>query len=270
MRVVPVTDPADERLRDYLALTDVALRTVREPAEGLFMAESAKVVRRALDAGYTPRSALMSQRWLEQSAPILAPYDIDVYVAPDDVLAEVTGFAVHRGMLAAMNRKPLLSVSELVQDEANRPRSRIAILEGLVDHTNVGAALRSAAGLGVDAVLVTPDCADPLYRRAIRVSMGTVFQVPWTRIDPWPAGIHSLKDVGYVVAGMTLGEGAITLEELVARDHPKLALVFGTEGHGLTSKADRVLDARVTIPMMHAVDSLNVAASVAVACYATR
>lgn len=137
-------------------------------------------------------------------------------------------------------------------------------------HINVGAIFRSAAGLGVDAVLVTPRCADPLYRRSIRVSMGTVFQVPWTRIDPWPDGIQLLKDAGYLVAGMTLGDGAITLDELAAQRPPKLALVFGTEGHGLTPKADRMLDVRVTIPMMNGVDSLNVASSSAVAFYATR
>jgi tRNA G18 (ribose-2'-O)-methylase SpoU len=149
-------------------------------------------------------------------------------------------------------------------------RSRIAIFENIVDHTNLGAAFRSAAAIGVDAVLVTPSCADPLYRRSIRVSMGTVFQVPWARIESWPADIDLIKEHGYVVAGMTLGDGAITLDELVAEDHPHLALVFGTEGHGLTRQADRQLDRRVTIPMMHGVDSLNVAASAAVAFYATR
>ncbi|MGP9695947.1 TrmH family RNA methyltransferase, partial [Brachybacterium sp. AOP25-B2-12] len=137
-------------------------------------------------------------------------------------------------------------------------------------HINVGACFRSAAALGVDAVLVTPRCADPLYRRSIRVSMGTVFQVPWTRIDPWPGGLEALHGAGYTVAGMTLGEGAITLDELVAENHDRLALVFGTEGHGMTRAADRALDRRVTIPMMHGVDSLNVAASSAVAFYATR
>ena len=155
-------------------------------------------------------------------------------------------------------------------DPPQRTRSRIAILEGLTDHANVGSGFRNAAALGVDAVLVTPTCADPLYRRSVRVSMGTVFQVPWTRIPEWPAGIDELKDAGYVVAGMTLGEGAITLDELVAEDHEKLALVFGTEGDGITPATDRLLDRRVTIPMMGGVDSLNVAAASAVAFYATR
>ena len=154
--------------------------------------------------------------------------------------------------------------------EAAPHRSRIAVLEDLTDHTNVGAIFRSAAAIGVDAVLVTPQCADPLYRRSIRVSMGTVFQVPWTRVDPWPASIEQLKEAGYFVAGMSLGEGAITLDELVAQDHQNLVLVFGTEGDGLKPETDRLLDARVTIPMMNGVDSLNVAASSAVAFYATR
>lgn len=151
-----------------------------------------------------------------------------------------------------------------------RRSSRIAVLEGLVDHTNVGIAFRNAAALGMEAVLVSPTCADPLYRRSVRVSKGTVFQVPWTRIPEWPAGIHQLQDAGYVVAGMTLGEGAITLDELVAEDHEKLALVFGTEGHGITPETDALLDRRVTIPMMGGVDSLNVTAAAAVAFYATR
>ncbi|MGO1263788.1 MAG: TrmH family RNA methyltransferase, partial [Brevibacterium aurantiacum] len=149
-------------------------------------------------------------------------------------------------------------------------RSRVAVLEGLVDHTNVGSAFRNAAALGLDAVLVSPTCADPLYRRAVRVSMGTVFQVPWTRIPDWTKGIAELKAAGYIVAGMTLGEGAITLDELVAEDHEKLALVFGTEGHGITPETDALLDRRVTIPMMGGVDSLNVTAAAAVAFYATR
>lgn len=151
-----------------------------------------------------------------------------------------------------------------------RGRSRIAILENLTDHTNVGAIFRCAASIGVDAVLVSPQCADPLYRRSIRVSTGTVFQVPWTRIESWPGDLEVLKEAGYFVAGMSLGEGAITLDELVAQDHQKLALVFGTEGDGLRPETDQVLDARVTIPMMNGVDSLNVAASSAVAFYATR
>ncbi|EWS82728.1 TrmH family RNA methyltransferase [Brachybacterium phenoliresistens] len=258
----------DPRLDDYLRMTDVRLRSRIEPERGLFMAESYEVISRALDAGHAPRSFLMSEKWLPRFAPLFEPWpDVPVFVGEAALLEQLTGFHLHRGALAAMQRPVLRTVPELL---ASRERSRVAIIEDIVDHTNVGAIFRSAAALGVDAVLVTPRCADPLYRRAIRVSMGTVFQVPWTRIDPWPGGIAALQEAGYVVAGMTLGEGSIALDELVAECPEKLALVFGTEGHGLTPAADRLLDRRVTIPMMHGVDSLNVAASSAVAFYATR
>jgi tRNA G18 (ribose-2'-O)-methylase SpoU len=290
-----VTDAADPRLDDYRDLTDTALRRIQEPAGGLYIAESAKVIERACAAGHLPRSVLTQQRWVSGIEQILGDADVPVYLVPDEVAESVTGFAVHRGALASMHRPQLPTVSEVVRDASlvliledlldhtdvcgpkvhapsppQRPRSRIAILEGLTDHANVGSGFRNAAALGVDAVLVTPTCADPLYRRSVRVSMGTVFQVPWTRIPQWPAGIDELKDAGYLVAGMTLGEGAITLDELVAEDHEKLALVFGTEGDGITPATDRLLDRRVTIPMMGGVDSLNVAAASAVAFYATR
>lgn len=296
-----ITDPADPRLRDYVGLTDVALRRVLEPEGGLYLAESEKVIRRALAAGHRPRSLLMSPRWLDDLADVVAACEeggVPVYVGEPEVVEGITGFNLHRGALASMHRPELPTVAEVCRDarrvlvledlvdhtnvggsESREPspqaigiqrRSRIAILDGLVDHTNVGACFRSAAAMGVDAVLVTPTCADPLYRRAIRVSMGTVFQVPWTRIDSWPSGVDQLKAAGYVVAGMTLGEGSITLDELVDEDHQNLALVFGTEGHGLSAQTEKVLDRRVTIPMMGGVDSLNVAASSAVAFYATR
>ncbi|WP_193104737.1 RNA methyltransferase [Brachybacterium sp. FME24] len=259
-------------------MTDVRLRARVEVERGLFMAESYEVISRAVDAGMAPRSFLMAEKWKEKFAPLYEQFpDVPVYVGEGELIEQLTGFHLHRGALAAMQRPALPEVAEVLRDTgvheagAGSPRrSRIAILEDLVDHTNVGACFRSAAAMGVDAVLVTPRCADPLYRRAIRVSMGTVFQVPWTRVESWPAGIDLLRDAGYVVAGMTLGEGAIGLDELVAEDHQHLALVFGTEGHGLTPGADRRLDRRVTIPMMHGVDSLNVAASSAVAFYATR
>lgn len=289
MPVVRIEDPSDARLSDYRDLTDVALRRRTEPAEGLYIAESAKVIARAVAAGHAPRSVLVQEKWLADAEHLAG--DAPVYVVADDVAAGVTGYAVHRGALAAMHRPALPSVAEVVSgarlvlvledivDHTNvrcsktqkaKNRSRIAILEGVTDHTNVGALFRSAAALGVDAVLVTPDCADPLYRRSVRVSMGTVFQVPWTRIPEWPSGMDVLKDAGYVVAGMTLGEGAITLDELVAEDHDKLALVFGSEGFGITARTDALLDRRVTIPMMGGVDSLNVASASAVTFYATR
>nr|WP_245354913.1 RNA methyltransferase [Brachybacterium sacelli] len=247
-------------------MTDVRLRARVEVERGLFMAESYEVISRALEAGMAPRSFLMSEKWLEKFAPLYARFpDVPVFVGEEPLIEQLTGFHLHRGALAAMQRPELPRVSDLLQGART-----VAVLEDIVDHTNVGALIRSAAAMGVDAVLVTPRCADPLYRRSIRVSMGTVFQLPWTRIESWPESIGTLQDSGFIVAGMTLGEGAITLDELAAEDHEKLALVFGSEGHGLTPAADRRLDSRVTIPVMGGVDSLNVAAAAAVAFYATR
>lgn len=254
-----------EGMRDYTQLTDVALRSVREPAEGLFIAESSKIIRRVHAAGLSPRSFLASPKWLFDLADIISESDVPIFIGTDAAVETLTGFHLHRGALAAMGRPALAPVATLVEDAR-----RIVVIEDIVDHTNVGALIRSAAAMGVDAVLVTPRCADPLYRRAIRVSMGTVFQVPWTRIESWPEGINTLQDAGFVVAGMTLGAGAITLDELVAEDHDKLALVFGSEGRGLTHATEQRLDRRVTIPMMGGVDSLNVAAASALALYATR
>lgn len=259
-------------LAAYTQLTDVRLRSAAEPEWGIYLAESTKIIRRALAAGHQPQSFLMSRRWFAGMTDILTTTDGPICIGSEAQIEELTGFHLHRGALAAMARPAPRTAAEVVAEvlDDGAPRCRIAVFEGLVDHTNVGAAFRSAAALGVNAVLVTPECADPLYRRSIRVSMGTVFQIPWTRIDPWPAGIDLLKDSGFYVAGMSLGEGAITLDELVAAEHERLALVFGTEGDGLKRGTDGRLDARVTIPMMHGVDSLNVAASSAVAFYATR
>ncbi len=264
-RIVDVDDPRDPRLADYVSLRDASLRKHLEAEQGLFIAEGEKVIRRAIEAGYRPRSFLLAPRWLDGLADLIG--DVEVYRVSEATAEAVSGFHVHRGALASLHREARHSVAELV---ARADRSRIAVLEDLVDHANVGAVFRSAAALGVDAVLVTPHCADPLYRRSIKVSMGSVLQVPWARIEPWPSGIDLLKDAGYVVAGMTLGEGAITLDDLVGEQHQRLALVFGTEGHGLLPGTDARLDRRVTIPMMGGVDSLNVAASSAVAFYATR
>ncbi|MCM1012453.1 RNA methyltransferase [Brevibacterium sp. XM4083] len=288
---------AGAALADYTNLTDVALRSVREPAEGLFIAESSKIIRRAHAAGMAPRSYLTSPKWLFDLADLIAGNDAPIHIGTDDAVEALTGFHLHRGALAAMERPVLPPLTDLlaearrvvviedVVDHTNvsdpkllhpepvaapSGRSRVAVLEGLVDHTNVGSAFRNAAALGLDAVLVSPTCADPLYRRSVRVSMGTVFQVPWTRIPDWEKGIADLKEAGYVVAGLTLGEGAITLDDLVAEDHEKLALVFGTEGHGITRETNALLDRRVTIPMMGGVDSLNVTAAAAVAFYATK
>ena len=274
--IIPLTDPADERLADYVSLTDVALRSKHEPAKGLYIAESSTVLRRAIDAGHRPRSVLVSPRWLPDLEEMLAglPDDgtrVPVYVAEPDVLEAITGFHVHRGALAAMHRPVLPSVENVLRGARDGSGARrVAVLEDIVDHTNVGAAFRSAAALGVDAVLVTPRCADPLYRRSVRVSMGTVFQVPWTRIDEWPAGMETLRDAGFVTAALALSDDSISLDAL-ERDLPeRLALILGAEGHGLKPTTVAAADLTVRIPMAGGVDSLNVAAAAAVAFWATR
>ncbi len=263
-----VDDPADPMLRDYVGLTDVALRRRTEPERGLFIAESEKVIRRALAAGLKPRSFLMAPRWLGDLADLVESAEADgipVYVGEQDVLERLTGFHLHRGALAAMQRPALPTVTEVC-----RGARRILVLEDVVDHTNVGAVFRSAAALGVDAVLVTPRCADPLYRRSIRVSMGTVFQVPWTRIDPWPGGIEELRRGGFTVAALALADDGVSLDTLAADPPDRLALVLGTEGDGLARRTLEAVDLTVTIPMAGGVDSLNVAAASAVAAWALR
>nr|WP_210736796.1 RNA methyltransferase [Cellulomonas hominis] len=265
-----MTDPADDRLADYVSLTDVALRSRHEPAKGLYIAESSTVLGRALAAGHRPRSVLVSPRWLPDLEAMLTSRDPDgppvrVYVAEPAVLEAITGFHVHRGALAAMHRPPLPPVAEVLAGAR-----RVAVLEDVVDHTNVGAAFRSAAAIGVDAVLVTPRCADPLYRRSVRVSMGTVFQVPWTRVDPWPDGIALLRDAGFVTAALALSDDSISLDALEADPPERLALVLGAEGDGLKPATIAAADVTVRIPMAGGVDSLNVAAAGAVAFWATR
>ncbi len=268
--VVPLSDPADERLADYVSLTDVALRSRHEPARGLYIAESSTVLGRALAAGHRPRSVLVSPRWLPDLEAMLTSRDPDgppvrVYVAEPAVLEAITGFHVHRGALAAMHRPPLPSVASVLAGAR-----RVAVLEDVVDHTNVGAAFRSAAAIGVDAVLVTPRCADPLYRRSVRVSMGTVFQVPWTRVDPWPDGIGLLREAGFVTAALALSDDSVPLDALEADPPERLALVLGAEGDGLKPATVAAADLTVRIPMAGGVDSLNVAAAAAVAFWATR
>lgn len=231
------------------------------------------MIRRALAAGHTARSFLMAPRWLELMADSIeaAGEDVPVFVAEQEVLEQITGFNLHRGALAAMNRPQPRSVAEVLAGaRGGAGARRVLVLEDIVDHTNVGAAIRSAAALSVDAVLVTPRCADPLYRRAIRVSMGTVFQVPWARIDPWPAGIAELQAAGFVVAALALRDDAVSLDELAADPPERLALVLGTEGDGLSRRTAAGADMVVRIPMAAGVDSLNVAAAAAVASWATR
>ena len=274
---------ADSRLDDYTRLKDVKLRSKIEPERGLYMAESANVIERAIRAGHRPRSFLMSKRWLptldkliEAATGARDGADVPVFVADEHILERMTGFHLHRGALAAMQRPVLPSLAGLLATaRSGEPARRVVVLENLVDHTNVGAAFRSAAALGVDAVLVTPQCADPLYRRSVRVSMGTVFQVPWTRLDSWPSDIAALQEAGFTVASLALSDDSVSLDDfasLPALRGPdaRLAMVMGTEGDGLGWRTIAACDYTVKIPMDHGVDSLNVAAASAVVFWATR
>lgn len=285
MQFITIDSIDDERVAAYTNLTEIQLRNRLEPERGLFIAESPKVIDRALAAGREPISLLVEEPWIEGMSQTFDVVDkrwgtdIPVYVAYPEQLRQLTGYRLHRGALSAMRRWPLPSVEETCRDAR-----RVAVMENIVDHTNVGALMRSAAALDVDAVLVTPSCGDPLYRRAARVSMGTVFQIPWTRIGGddkhfWPRrGLEELRSLGFTTVAMALSDDSISLDELTRRlnnspesaDHiDKLALIFGTEGDGLSRHTIAGADLTVKIPMSHGVDSLNVAASSAVAFYAT-
>ncbi len=270
--IIEITDFAAPELDVFARLTEAQLRSRREPAKGLFLAESPKVIGHALDAGYEPVSLLTERKHIEgQARDILARCgNVPVYTADSDLLAGLTGYQLTRGVLCAM-RRPLLPQVEALCTSAHR----VAVLEGIVDPTNVGAIFRSAAALGMDAVLVTPTCCDPLHRRAVRVSMGTVFQVPWTRIGnqpaDWPqAGIRRLKELGFQTAAMALSDTAISIEDPRLGAEKRLAIVLGTEGDGLSSATVAHCDYTVCIPMSHGVDSLNVAAASAVAFWQLR
>ena len=255
MAVELITDPGDERLGDYRALTDVELRTRWEPPHGLFIAEGELVLRRALRAGYPPRSFLVDVKRVEQFADLTgAP----VYAAGQDVLEKATGFHVHRGVLASFHRRALPAAAEVLG-----AARRVAILEDVNNHTNVGAIFRCAAALGMDAVLLSPSCADPLYRRSVRVSMGEVFAVPYARLEPWPDGLRAVRDAGLAVLALTPAPDAVPIQQL--GDLPRAALLLGAEGSGLSAGALAASDRRVVIPMRLGVDSLNVAAAAAVA-----
>ncbi len=281
--LIEISDLSDPRLTDYTNLTDVALRRKLETDRGLYMAESSKVITRALGAGHRPRSFLTAPRWLAELEPWIDSScgrvdggDVPIFVAEEDILERITGFHLHRGALAAMNRPELIDPVELLSTaRGGTGARRIVILEGLVDHTNVGAIFRSAAALGIDAVLVTEDCADPLYRRAVRVSMGTVFQVPWTRIGDWPRSLERLRSAGFTTAVLALTENSIPLDQFAdldecRGDNSRVALIMGTEGDGLRKRTIAQADHSVIIPMAGQVDSLNVAAASAVACWELR
>lgn len=267
--IIQITNFDAPELDIYARLTEAQLLHINEPTEGIFIAESPVVISRALDAGYTPISILVEDRQLDKDVlPVFAEYDdLPVFTAPFDVLTALTGYKLTRGLLCAMKRKPLPSVQAICT-----PASRIAVLEDIVNPTNIGAIFRSAAALNIDAILLTPNCCDPLYRRAIRVSMGTVFQIPWTYIDnkkkPQKQPLsytHMLKQFGFKTVAMALKEDSVSIDDprLMAED--KLAIILGTEGDGLAEQTIEDCDYTVQIPMSHGVDSLNVAAASAVA-----
>jgi len=260
-RLTEVTDPADPRLADYRDLRDVELRKHLEAEHGLFLAEGEKVVRRAVEAGFDARSFLMASRWLDGLADVLGPSDAPCYVVSEALAEEVTGFHVHRGALASLQRRPLPAVEEVLAGART-----VVVLEDVVDHTNVGAAFRSCAALGVDAVLLSPRCADPLYRRSIKVAMGAVFTLPYARLDEWYDAVAGLSDAGFTTVALTPAADAVAIADAVD-GVDRLALLMGSEGAGLSGRWMRSADVRAVIPMAAGIDSLNVAAATAVACY---
>ncbi|RYE76187.1 MAG: RNA methyltransferase [Myxococcales bacterium] len=262
--LIEIADPADPRLADYRDLRDVQLRQTLEVEHGLFLAEGEKVVRRAVAGGFAPRSFLMAPRWVESLADVLAGSEAPCYVVSEDLAEQVTGFHVHRGALASLQRQPLLPMSSVLADART-----VVVIEDVVDHTNIGAIFRSAAALDVDAILLSPRSADPFYRRSIKVAMGAVFSMPWTRLDDWYDALPSLSALGFTTVALTLADDAVPLEDAVA-GVDRLALVLGSEGHGLSPRWTAAADRRATIPMNPEIDSLNVAAASAVACYEAR
>ncbi|MDI6105778.1 RNA methyltransferase [Actinoplanes sp. NEAU-A12] len=255
-----ITSPDDPRIGDYRALTDVELRTRWEPPNGLFIAEGELVIERALRAGYRMRSALVDEKRAGQLTGL--PADAPLYTAPPALLESITGFHVHRGILASFHRRPLPAMGELLAGAR-----RLAVLEGLNTHTNLGALFRSAAALGIDAVVLSPNCADPLYRRAVRVSMGEVFAIPYAKSDDWPGTLRAIREAGFTLLAMTPAPDAVALRSLDEKQRERPALLLGAEGPGLTREALAASDVRVVIPMFNGVDSLNVATAAAVAFY---
>ena len=255
--IIEITDLEHPALAPYFKLTEAQLRSKRNPAEGIFIAESHKVIGHALDGGCVPLSFLMERKHIEgQASELIARCDVPVYTADRDVLANLTGYELTRGILCAMARPQLPCPADVLQNA-----QRVAVLCGIVDSTNVGAIFRSAAALGMDAVLVTPECCDPLCRRSVRVSMGTVFQTPWTVIE----SIASLQALGFKAAAMALTDRSVSIDDPSLAAEEKLAVVLGNEGHGLPQTVIDTCDYTVKIPMKHGVDSLNVAAAGAVA-----
>jgi tRNA G18 (ribose-2'-O)-methylase SpoU len=259
-RLLEIDDPADPRLADYVDLRDVTLRKSLEAEHGLFIAEGEKVVRRAVEAGHVVRSFVMAPRWLDGLSDVLDATDAPCYVVSEPVAEAVTGFHVHRGALASLQRRPLPSADDVLAGARN-----VIVLEDIVDHTNVGAVFRTAAALGIDAVLLSPRCADPLYRRAVKVGMGAAFSIPYTRLHDWYDGLDLVRRHGFRVVALTPAHDAVPLEKAVDAD--RVALVLGSEGHGLSHRWLASADVRAQIPMAAGVDSLNIAAAAAIACY---
>ncbi|WP_390623484.1 TrmH family RNA methyltransferase [Subtercola endophyticus] len=265
--VIRVTTLDDPRLRDYSHQTDVALRKAQGSEHGLYLAESALVLERAVRAGHVPRSVLALGASVDDARLALGPWadSVPIFVGAGELLAELTGYILHRGIIASMNRPVLVSPVELLRDAR-----LVVVLENVADPTNVGAIFRSVGAIGADAVLVTPRCSDPFYRRAIRVSMGTVLQVPWTRSADWSILAPQLHGEGFHIAALALADDAVSLRSFASegRRPDRLALVLGAEGDGLTPEALAAADTVVSIPMAHGIDSLNVAAASAVALWA--
>lgn len=259
--LIRVTEPDPQLLRDYVSLRDVSLRRSLESSEGLFIGEGAKIIRRAIEAGYAPRSFLLAERWVADLEDLLAKWpDVPAFVVTEELAEAITGFHVHRGALGSFHRRVPRPLADLLG------AGRLVICEDIVDHTNVGAIIRCAAGLGWDGVVLAPGAADPLYRRAIKTAMGTVFSLPWARMSDTGTDLETLRAAGFTLAGMALAQDAVPLNEYAPPE--KLAIMLGTEGAGLSRDWLAHADIKLRIPMSHGVDSLNVAAAAAVTCYA--
>jgi tRNA G18 (ribose-2'-O)-methylase SpoU len=262
---LPVDRADDDRLADYVRLRETSLRRHLESDQGLFIAEGEKVIRRAVAAGYRPRSFLLARRWLDSLRDVLEVWpEVPVYVVSEQLAEEVTGFHVHRGALASLHREQRHQLADLLRAE------RLVVCEDVVDHTNVGAIIRNAAGLGWDGVLLSSRAADPLYRRSIKVSMGAVFSLPWARLPDWYTAPQLLHDAGFSTLALTLADDALDLADVatdLAQRPRKVAILLGTEGAGLSDRWSGQATTRVKIPMAAGIDSLNVAAAAAISCY---
>jgi tRNA G18 (ribose-2'-O)-methylase SpoU len=263
--LIPITDPADPRVADFAGMRDQTLRLAVEQPLGAFVGEGALVLERAIRSGYVVRAVLAEPAHLPQVEPVMAGRPEPVYVMEREVMREVTGYREHPGPLSSYLRKPELSVPDVLASAR-----RVVLLEDVANPTNMGVVFRCAAGLGMDAVVISPNCADPLYRRSVRASMGESFAIPWARLDAWPAGLALVQSLGFTVAAMTPAPDALPLKDFAAAAPDRLALLFGAEGPGLSAEAMAAADVRVAIPMDRDVDSLNIGTAAAIAFYAVR